>query len=218
MRIHKLIGQSIPFVLLALALSFSVANAGRTGGGSVNYFTGNSDGFSTIYYNSGPVDIGSSASLAATLFVQGYSNINISEFAVASSTGQSIFSVGGPDTLASTTKITQYQGFGTPTVATSSGIGITGQVILAAGSTDLAGNLTVFTGASPAVGGTITTVTFASSTNPVFCIQSPLNSITASGAASTTFMGTTTTGFTFKAVAGLSLTASSIYQWAYHCN
>ncbi len=219
MKIYKLnplfTALAIITVIVVFIIVVQPVNAARTGGGSTNYFTSASDGYSTIYYNSGPVDVGSSASLVASFFVQGFSNVNIPIFAVATSTGQIVFQV---NAIGSTTQIMQYKGFGTPTTATSSGIGTTGTSTLAAGSTDLAGNIYIFTGSSPAAGGTIASVDYASSTPPVFCTVSPMNSLTASGAASTTYIGTTTTGFNIKAVSGLSLTADSVYQWSYLCN
>lgn len=205
------LGLAILVFMAALSMTSSV-NASRTGTQSVGgYFTTNSDALNTVYYNTGPVNIGSSASGIATLFVQGYSGSATSTFSVASSTGQKTFDISSTGT----TTIKQYQGFGVPTVATSSGIGTTGTATFATGSTDLAGALFVTTGAAPAASATIFTFTSASSTLP-FCQFSALNTAAANVATSTS-IATTTNGFALN-IGVTTLTASTAYKWVYLCN
>lgn len=180
----------------------------------VGYLTSVGDAFSTVYYNAGYFDIGSSAASVATLYVQGYAGSATSTFSVASSTGQKTFDISSTGT----TTIRQYIGFGTPTVATSTGAGIpNGTSTLAVGSTDLAGSIYLITGSVPATSATIFTLTGASSTLP-FCIFSPM---TATAAAltgnSSVIEGTTTTGFKLSS-GSTGLTASTTYQWNYLCS
>lgn len=204
------------FILLAIFGTIGapfVAEAARTQTfAGIGYFTALGDAQSTIYYNSGWVDIGSMLSSIATLYVQGTAGSATSTFAVASSTTQKIFDVSSTGT----TTIRQYQGFGTPTVATSTGAGsLVGTSTLSTGSSDLAGSVTIVTGATPAAKATIFTFTSASSTNP-FCVYSPANA-RAIDVATSTFITNTATGFSLVA-STTQLIGLSTYQWNYLCN
>ncbi len=203
----------ISIIALASIINVNTVNAARVGVQSVSgYLTVLADGFNTLYYTSGYFDIGSSASAVATLYVQGFAGSATSTFAVASSTGQKIFNVSS----SGTTTIRQYIGFGTPTVATSTGSGTPNATsTLATGSTDVAGSIYIVTGSLPAINATIATFTSASSTLP-FCTLQPMTTNTASYASSTS-MGTTTTGFTINS-GSTPLIATTTYQWNYLCN
>lgn len=200
----------------AFLISIVPAEAARTQSATTGgYFTSVGDSFSTIYYNSGFVDIGASASALAQLYVQGLSGSATSTFSVASSTGIKTFDI----SAAGTTTLKQYQGFGTPTVATSTGAGtVAATSTVMAGSTDLAGAVMLVTGSAPVANATIFTFTSASSTLP-FCVTQPMNQVTSilSASASSTFVASTTTGFALKSgTSGLS--ATTTYLWGYLCN
>jgi hypothetical protein len=210
-QIIGLISLAVIFVLVA-----NFASASRTGGNGSNYFSSNSDGLGTIYYNTGPVGVGGSGSNVASFFVQGYSNFSYPIFAVASSSGMEVFSVSN---TGSTTKMMRYVGYGTPTVATSTGSGsVAGTTTLSVGSSDLAGSIYLTTGSVPGINTTIVTFISASSTDPFFCILQPMNKNTAQlYAASSTSMSTTTTGFIIKS-GSIGLISTTTYQWNYLCN
>lgn len=210
---------------LALAISLILATTGsayaaRTGG-SVNYFTSTGDGSGTVYYNAGPVAIGSSASNVASLYVQGFANLNSAIALFASSTGQALLQIGGSygGLNSSSTRMVQYEGFGTPTLTPSTGAGTGGTSVLGAGSTDLAGSIFVYTGTTPAANANVFSFTTGSSTAPFqpYCVIHPANNQAAAGTASTTYIATSTNGFTLKSN-NTALTASVAYQWNYHCN
>jgi len=214
--------QKIGYALMGAALGAVLLFAGpaladRTGT-TAQYFASNADSYSTLYYNAGPLDIGSSASGIASLFVQGYSNVSFPIFAAASSTGQLVLAV---TSNSSTTQMVQYAGFGTPTIATSTGAGtVAGTTTLAVGSTDLAGDVLLVTGSNPVVNQTIFTLTVGSSTapSPIFCVTEPMNLATGGlYGATTTFMATTSTGFSLKS-GTIGLVSTTTYLWNYHCN
>jgi hypothetical protein len=202
-------------IIAGLLLPFAFAEAARTqtysGSG---YFVSVGDALNTIYYNSGPVNVGSSASGLATLFVQGFSGSATSTFAVASSTGVQTFAISSNGT----TTLKQYQGFGIPNISTSTGIGTSpNSATLSAGSSDLAGRITILTGGTPAVTATVFTLNFASSTG-MFCTVSPFSTTTAQlyGGTSTVFtLGTTSISMSSNTTA---LPAATTFVWNYMCN
>ncbi len=211
--------KKLTYIALVLTLAFSLggahkAEAARTQSFlGTGYFTTVGDAFNTIYYNSGPLDIGSSLSAFATLFVQGYAGSATSTFATASSTGIKTFDVSSTGT----TTVRQIVGFAKPTVATSTGAGsVMGTSTLDTYSTDVAGSIYLTTGSTPAVNATIFTVTSASSSVP-FCILEPMTSLTSESTGSTTYMATTSTGFSLKS-GPVALLSTTTYQWNYLCN
>lgn len=110
-----------------------------------------------------------------------------------------------------------------PTIAAGSGAGTgTGLAVTIAG-TDLAGNITVTTGAtalSPAASATVVTITFGTSgsATPQYVQLSPANSAAASLSASgSVFAPIPGSGGSFTISSGVTaLIISTTYKWYYH--
>lgn len=119
-------------------------------------------------------------------------------------------------TNAATTTTSRLTNGVTPIIATSTGSGSTmGTSTVATGSSGLGGSVYLVTGSNPAGDATIFSLT-SSSTNP-FCTVSPANSLTAQlSTASSTFVATSTNGFLLKSSTN-GLSATTTYQWNYHC-
>lgn len=117
------------------------------------------------------------------------------------------------------TTLQTYVGVGTPTIATSTGAGLTaGTSTLAASSTDLAGSITINTGNAPVASSTIFSFTSASSTAS-FCVLQPVGTTTASlyGATSTIMQVASSTVFNLRSNVN-PLIGTTTYQWNYECN
>ena len=105
-----------------------------------------------------------------------------------------------------------------PSIASGTGAGTSPTVALSTNSNDFGGEISITTGAAPATGATVVTITWgvAYATAP-FCSFSPTNSNAAllTGITSPYMTTTTTTAVLTSGTTGL--TAATAYKWAYHC-
>ena len=206
----------------AVALSFifplQFAEAARTAVQSVSgYFTVSSDDATSIYYTTGAVGIGTAAPTATNLSLKGYATSSPNAILnIASSTNSTLFSVGPTGQVLAA----GINGIGTPTIATSTGLGATSTISLL--GTDFGGIITATTSQStaaqnPQTLATLFTLTFASS-SAAYCTYSPATTTSAQLSGSTTpIMIPTTTGFSLKSNI-TALAATTSYAWTYRCN